>query len=128
MSEPRFMCARCGTFVCDNCGRKRPTTDVRYCSYPCGCRGLVGVLVPTMHTEKMWRTHNDGDLPFPYPYGQSPQPENWPEGFGSRTVPQPMYRGVPRPGPESDVTNMDSWRRGVDAALEQETETRWRLS
>lgn len=117
MAEPRFMCARCGTFVCDNCGGRRPTTDVRYCTYPCGCRGLVGVLVPTMHTEKMWRTHNDGELPRPYPYGTTAGQDEWAPGFGPRTVPQPTYQGVPRPGPESDVTDMDSWRSGVNAAL-----------
>jgi hypothetical protein len=111
------MCARCGTFVCDNCGGRRPTTDVRYCSYPCGCRNLTGTLVPTMHTEKMWRTHNEGELPRPYPYGTTACQGEWAPGFGHRTVPQPTYQGVPRPGPESDVTDMDSWRRGVDAAL-----------
>lgn len=130
MAELRYACGRCGTWACDACEGLRPSTDVRYVNYPCPrCWGLAGTLVPTMHTEKMWRTHNDGDLPFPYPYGQRPEPENWPDGFGPRTVPQLAYRGVPWPEPGMrSLTDMKSWKRGVDAALTQETETRWRLS
>lgn len=125
MAEMRYTCGRCGTWICSACGGRRINTDVRYLNYPCPCGNLSYVLVPTMHTERMWRTHNDGGLPFPYPYGQRPEPENWPEGFGPRTIPRPRYRGVPLPGPEDrSGTDMDSWRRGVDDALTRLREER----
>lgn len=119
MAEPRYVCGQCGTLVCSSCGRGRPNTDIRYMNYRCEhCWGREGVLVPTMHTERMWRTHNSGDLPDPYPYGQRPEPEEWPDGFGPHTAQQPTYRGVPLPGPEQkNLVDMDAWRCGVDAAL-----------
>jgi hypothetical protein len=115
MAEPRYMCGTCGKWVCSACGGYRSNTNVRYCTYPCPrCRGLVGTLVPTMHTARMWRKDNDGPLPEPHPYGFRPSREDWPEGFGLRVVPGPRYRGVPLPEVPVDMT---SWRMGVDAAL-----------
>lgn len=116
MAEPRYTCGRCGAWICSACGGQRSTTDARYLNYHCPCGSLDYVLAPTMHTERMWRKHNDGDLPFPYPYGQRPEPENWPEGFGPRTIPPRTYRGVVHPG---GVVDQDSWRRGVDDVLAQ---------
>lgn len=119
MSEPRYACGRCGTWICSACGGQRANTDIRYVDYPCKrCRGLAGTLVPTMHTAKMWRTHNDGPLPEPYPYGERPPAGQWAPGFGGRTVPQPKYRGMPVPSGPLDV---ESFRRGVNAALDAAT-------
>lgn len=123
MSEPRYACGRCGAWTCSapGCGGQRPSTDIRYVDYPCTrCRGLAGTLVPTMHTAKMWAKHNDGPLPKAYPFGERPPAEKWGPGFGSRTVPQPHYRGVPIPaaGPD-DRLDIESFKRGVDAALER---------
>lgn len=122
MSEPRYACERCGTWTCSSCGKgRRANTDVRYVDYPCSkCRGLTGTLVPTMHTAKMWATHNDGRLPKAYAYGEHPPAEEWGPGFGSRDVPQPHYRGVPIPtsaGPYSRL-DIESFKRGVDATLD----------
>lgn len=121
MAEPRYACTQCGTWTCSTplCGGQRPTTDIRYVIYRCGrCWGLEGVLVPTMHTARMWRQHNDGPLPEPFPYGERPDPEDWDPGFGRRTVPQPLYRGVPLPGPEEfGRVDIRSWSMGVDDAL-----------
>ncbi|MFD4475908.1 hypothetical protein ACFWPU_07310 [Streptomyces sp. NPDC058471] len=118
MSEPRYACRRCGTWNCSACDGQRANTDVRYVNYPCNrCRDLTGTLIPTMHTAKMWSTHNDGPLPMAYPYGERPPAREWGPGFGSRDVPQPHYRGVPVP---ADIRlNPESFRRGVDAALER---------
>lgn len=118
MSEPRYACRQCGTWTCSACGEgQRTNTDIRYVNYPCSyCRGLVGTLVPTMHTAKMWAKHNDGPLPTAYPYGERPPAEEWGPGFGSRNVPQPCYRGVPLP--EDAQLDMESFMRGVDATLE----------
>jgi hypothetical protein len=117
MAEPHYACRQCGTWTCSVpfCGGSRTNTDIRYVNYPCSrCRGLEGILAPTMHTARMWLKHNEGPLPEPYPYGERPEPEHWTEGFGPRTVPPPHYRGVPMPGPGVD---MQSWCAGVDAAL-----------
>lgn len=120
MSDPRYACALCGTWVCDACGGRRTNTDIRYCTYPCSqCRGREGVLIPTMHTERMWNSHNEGELPKPYPYGERPGEEEWGNGFGHRTVPRPTYRGVPYP---EYPCEMESWMRGVDAALKRTEE------
>lgn len=118
MSKPRYASRRCGTWKCSACDGLRANTDVRYVNYPCNrCRGLTGTLTPTMHTAKMWGTHNDGPLPMAYPYGERPSAGEWGPGFGSRDVPQPQYRGVPVP---ADIRlNPESFRRGVDAALER---------
>lgn len=116
MSEPRYACGRCGTWTCSapGCGGQRTNTDV---DYPCGrCRGLTGTIVPTMHTAKMWATHNDGPLPKAYAYGERPPAEEWGPGFGDRDVPQPSYRGVPLPDYPMDTR---AFMRGVDAALER---------
>lgn len=120
MSEPRYACGRCGTWTCTACGGQRASTDTRYVDYPCPlCRGLTGVLVPTMHTARMWAKHNEGPLPKGFPYGERPPEDEWGPGFGSRDVPQPRYRDVPIPaGGPDDRLDMDSFRRGVDAALD----------
>jgi hypothetical protein len=115
MAEPRYACRTCGTWGCSVplCGGSRASTDVRYVNYPCPlCRGREGVLIPTMHTARMWRSHNTGELPPAYPYGQRPEPGAWTEGFGPRTVPPVRYRGIPMPDEPVDT---DSWRKGVDA-------------
>ncbi|MEW1548396.1 hypothetical protein [Streptomyces tsukubensis] len=118
MSESRYACRRCGTWKCSTCDGQRANTDVRYVNYPCKrCRGLNGTLIPTMHTIKMWGTHNDGPLPKAYPYGERPPVGEWALGFGNRDAPQPHYRGVPIP---ADIQlNLESFGRGVDAALER---------
>jgi hypothetical protein len=69
-----------------------------------------------MHTIRMWHKHNDGLFPEGYAYGERPPAEKWGEGFGRRDVPQPHYRGVPVP---ADVRDTESFRRGVDAALDR---------
>lgn len=122
MAEPRYACRRCGTWTCSVplCGGSRAGTDIRYDGYPCTrCRGREGVLVPTMHTARMWRLHNDGPLPVPYPYGSRPGPSEWAEGFGPRTVPPVLYRGVPLPDETMDYS---AFMRGVDAALDMTEE------
>jgi hypothetical protein len=123
MAEPRYACRRCGTWTCSVplCGGSRTNTDVRYVDYRCDrCWGLEGTLVPTMHTEKMWRTHNDGALPQPYPYGRTPPTSEWAAGFGPRSVTPPRYRGVPLPGPELfGRVDIRSWSLGVDAVLDR---------
>lgn len=70
-----------------------------------------------MHTIKMWLKHNDGPPTDGYAYGERPPAEEWDPGFGNREASQPYYRGVPIPGvPGVDV---ESWMRGVDAALDR---------
>lgn len=124
MSGLRYACGRCGTWTCSACGGQRTSTDTRYVNYRCGgCWRLDGVLIPTMHTERMWHTHNEGGLPFPYPYGQRPPQEEWGAGFGPRTVPAPRYRGVPLPGPEEfGQVDVRSWSMGVDDMLRERSQ------
>lgn len=71
-------------------------------------------MVPTMHTDRMWRNHNEGDLPHPYPYGQRPETS---ETRTSQAGPE-YYRGfrVPGTGPYGRV-DLSSWKLGVDAVL-----------
>ncbi|GHB88673.1 hypothetical protein GCM10010306_099750 [Streptomyces umbrinus] len=115
MSEPRYACGRCGTWTCTVCGGQRTNTDTRYVNYPCTrCRGLVGTLVPTMHTAKMWAKHNDSPLPKEYAYGERVPADEWGPGFGVRDVPQLNYRGVLVPTGRLDI---ESFKRGVDATL-----------
>lgn len=67
-----------------------------------------------MHTAKMWKSHNTGELPEPYAYGDHPASNRWADGFGPCPVPPVLYRGVPMPDTPMDL---DAWRRGVDDAL-----------
>jgi hypothetical protein len=71
-----------------------------------------------MHTAKMWAKHNDGLLlgRTAYPYGERPSAEEWGPGFGRRDVPQQHYRGVPVPA--NARLDLESFERGVDAALD----------
>lgn len=67
-----------------------------------------------MHTEKVWRMHNEGEqLP---PAGARPAPE--PQV--SERAPE-VYRGVPVPkqGPHQRL-DLASWKRGVDDCLKRQ--------
>jgi hypothetical protein len=72
-------------------------------------------MTATMHTERMWFSHNDEpQLPTPYAFGERP-PSTAPRP--ARTGPD-FYRGirVPDTGPY-DRLDVASWKRGVDDAL-----------
>lgn len=121
MAALRYACRVCGTWKCIQCGWKRPGASVAYERHQClECNGLAGTLVPTMHTERMWRAHNSGQLPEGYPFGTRPPGDLVPP-FGSRTAGTgwPLYRGirVPQSGPYGR-TDLKSWKLGVDHALE----------
>lgn len=122
MSQPRYACLTCGTWVCDACGWKRPGASVAYRNHTCGrCPGGKGEIIPTMHTEKMWSSHNEGPLPDGHPFGIRPEGDLQ-APFGRRTdVPvQAPYRGVPVPlsGPYGRL-DPASWKRGVDDAVKR---------
>lgn len=122
MAEPRYACGWCGTWQCAACGWKRACASLRYPDHCCGrCASPVGTLLPTMHTERMWRRHNDADtLPEPYAYGERPSGPGTP--FGTRTAESrpESYRGVrvPRGGPYQAL-DLTSWKRGVDDCLKR---------
>jgi hypothetical protein len=123
MSGPRYACGRCGTWTCIECGWSRPGASALYPDQSCiKCPSREGTLIPTMHTERMWRQHNgDGALPEPYAYGERPTGDLV-APFGRRTAnagPE-FYRGVrvPVTGPYARL-DVESFKRGVDAALDQ---------
>jgi len=102
------------------CGWKRSGAAVAYRGHTCGhCGGVSGRIAPTMHTEQMWGTHNDGSLPTGYPYGERPEGEaEAPFGQTVADDAPETYRGVlvPLRGPYAH-TDIPSWKRGVDDAL-----------
>lgn len=123
MSESRYACGRCGTWTCIECGWSRPGASALYQDQSCiKCPSREGTLIPTMHTERMWRKHNgDGALPEPYAYGERPMGDLV-APFGRRTAsagPE-FYRGVrvPVTGPYTRL-DVESFKRGVDAALDR---------
>lgn len=115
MTQPRYACKRCGTWICTECGWKRPGASVHYPDHTCNrCPSRQGTFTPTLHTERVWREHNDGDLPQPLVYGARPEP-----GIRVSSTPGPeFYRGlrVPKDGPYARI-DIPSWKRGVDDAL-----------
>ena len=118
MAEPRYACGRCGTWTCVSCGWKRSVASRFYQGHFCiQCPSHEGVMQASMHTERMWRRHNDPDtpLPEPYPYGQRPSGEP----RTSDTGPE-FYRGirVPATGPYARL-DVPSFKRGVDAVLDK---------
>lgn len=122
VSQLRYACTTCGTWVCDACGWKRPGASVAYRNHTCGrCSSQVGEIIPTMHTEKMWNSHNEGPLPEGHPFGTRPEGDLQ-APFGRRTdaPAQESYRRVPVPrsGPYSRL-DLTSWKRGVDDALKR---------
>lgn len=120
MANPRYPCRTCGTWVCAACGWKRPGASVVYEDHTCGkCPSREGALTPTLHTERMWWRHNDGDLPAPVSYGALPEPELRAASAGPE-----FYRGfrVPKTGPYAR-TDIASWKRGVDDVLDSQCST-----
>lgn len=122
MAPPRYACRACGVWTCSACGWTRSQASLNYREHHCAkCPSREGTLLPTMHTEKMWRRHDyyDSPLPDPYPFGQRP-PVDPASPFGHRvasTGPE-FYQGirVPPTGPYAPL-DVPSWKRGVDDAL-----------
>ena len=130
MASPRYPCGTCGVCECAACGWKRSQASLSYGDHYCGrCPSRTGSMIPTMHTERMWRRHNgyDGELPESYAYGERPAELDSPFGTRTATTGPVFYRGVkvPRQGPYQQF-DLASWKRGVDDCLKrshQEGET-----
>lgn len=114
MAEPRYLCRSCGTWACTQCGWKRPGASIFYQDHACRwCPSREGTLTSTLHTERIWKQHNDGDLPEPLNYNAIRSQEPRTASIGTD-----FYRGVrvPEIGPYARF-DLGSWKRGVDDAL-----------